>query len=119
MHVSIDYTLELELTIQGDYVPGSPMILDDAGHDAYIDDITVVGVAAIRWNARTRKHDKIDLLAGVDGTHPEVLKLLNNIAVLVADEADEALLDAVADRDDDRDRDDRDDDRCEFGMTGD
>ncbi len=97
MSTPISTTLSLELTLHltGLYHAPSAMNSDTGG--AFVEDAAIEGLTYEEWDGVSpsigakRTYNTIDLLAGVDTSNPEVLKLLGNLFAAVEADAMEEL----------------------------
>ena len=92
MIAQTDYTFEIETVLEGDVTPAEPASWDSPGYGAEVDSMVVKDLYFLRFNYKTRKHDRVDLLRGVDRKSPEIKRLLNNIAEAIGEDADDALI---------------------------
>ena len=91
--VSASVYAEIEIEVEGSWIPGLRQTHDDPGHAPYIEDMDVTGLWIERRES-TGKMRRIDLLAGVDRASPAYKVLMANFEQAFQDEAEDALLSA-------------------------
>ncbi len=88
-------SIELLLHLTGLYHAPSAMNSDTGG--AFVEDAAIEGLTYDEWDGVSssigakRTYNRVDLLAGVDTSNPEVLKLLGNLFSAVERDAMDAL----------------------------
>jgi hypothetical protein len=81
MHLSSTLSLEIELSIEGEYAPGLRATHNDPGHPESIEDLNITDIALMRhsrvdgkttWTAKS-------IFNGVNLSSPDVQRLITNI----------------------------------------